>query len=107
MKPESDAGDDEMHKTPANKNVVQESRKRIIGKTWLTLQLMQGSTLTCHHQPKRHFAKIGNIIVTEEHESEAGLVGELIEFHGFTFRGLKCKSSVGYIDSLVAEWKRG
>ena len=96
-----------MKKTHTSKDGIQESRKCIAGKTWLMLQLMQGSTLTCHHQPKRHFAQIGNIIVTEEHESEAGLVGELIEFHGFTFRGLKCKSSVGYIDSLVAEWKRG
>ena len=96
-----------MHKTPANQNGIQESRKRIIGNTWLMLQLMQGSTLTCHHQPKRHFAKIGEIIVTEEHESEAGLVGELIDFHGFTFRDLSCKSSVGDIDSLTAErkWK--
>lgn len=94
-----------MGKTSTNQNGVQESRKRIIGKTWLTLQLMQGSTLTCCHQPKRHFAKIGNIIVTEEHESEAGLVGELIEFHGFTFKGLKCKSSVGDIDNLTTEWK--
>ena len=94
-----------MHKTPANQNGIQESRKRIIGKTWLMLQLMQGSTLTCHHQPKRHFAKIGNIIVTEEHESEAGLVGELIDFHGFTFRDLSCKSSVGDIGNLTVEWK--
>jgi len=69
-----------MKKTSTNQNGVQDSRERIIGKTWLTLQLMQGSTLTCHHQPKRHFAKIGKIIVTEEHESEAGLVGELIDF---------------------------
>lgn len=94
-----------MEKTSTNQNGVQESRKRIIGKTWLTLQLMQGSTLTCHHQPKRHFAKIGKIIVTEEHESEASLVGELIDLHGFTFRDLSCKSSVGGIDSLTAEWK--
>lgn len=94
-----------MEKTSTNQNGVQESRKRIIGKTWLTLQLMQGSTLTCHHQPKRHFAKIGKIIVTEEHESEVGLVGELIDFHDFTFRDLSCKSSVGDIDSLTAEWK--
>ena len=94
-----------MHNTPANQNGIQESRKRIIGNTWLMLQLMQGSTLTCHHQPKRHFAKIGKIIVTEEHESEAGLVGELIDFHGFTFRDLSCKSSIGGIGNLTVEWK--
>lgn len=64
-----------MKKTHTSKDGIQESRERIIGKTWLTLQLMQGSTLTCHHQPKRHFAKIGKIIVTEEHDSEAWLVG--------------------------------
>ena len=94
-----------MEKTSTNQNGVQESRKRIIGKTWLTLQLMQGSILTCHHQPKRHFAKIGKIIVTEEHESEAGLVGELIDFHDFTFRDLNCTSSVGDVDSLTTEWE--
>lgn len=94
-----------MKKTHHNKNGTQESRERIFGMTFLVTQLMQGSTLTCHHQPKRHFAQIGKIIVTEEHESEAGLVGELIEFHGFTFRDLSCKSSVGDIDSLTAEWK--
>ena len=94
-----------MENTSTNQNGVQECRERIIGKTWLTLQLMQGSTLTCHHQPKRHFAKIGKIIVTEEHESEAGLVGELIDFHGFTFRDLSCTSSVGDVDSLTTEWE--
>lgn len=94
-----------MEKTSTNQNGVQESRKRIIGKTWLMLQLMQGSTLTCHHQPKRHFAKIGKIVVTEEHESEAGLVGELIDFHDFTFRDLNCTSSVGDADILTAKWR--
>ena len=94
-----------MKKTHHNKNGTQESRERIFGMTFLVAQLMQGSTLTCHHQPKRHFAKIGKIIVTEEHESEASLVGELIDFHGFTFRDLSCKSLVGDIDSLTAEWK--
>lgn len=96
-----------MKKTHTSKDGIQESRKRIVGKTWLMLQLMQGSTLTCHHQPKRHFAQIGKIIVTEEHESEAGLVGELIDFHGFTFRDLSCKSSVGDIDNLTTECKWG
>ena len=81
-------------------------RNRVIaGKTWLVVQLMQGSTFVCHHHPRRHFAEIGGKTVTEEHSSEAGLCEELYKHHDLTFRMLSCQSSVENIDYLRVEWK--
>ena len=84
---------------------LDEARKMIAGKTWLVIQLMQGSTLTCHHSSRSHYAQINGTTVTEVHATEAGLVGELGEHHNFTFRGMKCLSSVGDMDYLKTEWK--
>lgn len=84
---------------------LDDARKLIAGKTWLVIQLMQGSTLTCHHSSRSHYAQINGKTVTEVHATEAGLVGELGEHHNFTFRGLKCLSSIGDMDYLKTEWK--
>lgn len=85
--------------------LLKESRQFIAGKTWLVIQLMQGSTLTCHHSSRSHYAQINGKTVTDVHATEAGLVGELGEHHNFTFRGLKCMSSIGDMNYLKTEWK--
>ena len=85
---------------------LSEVRMRVIaGKTWLVVQLMQGSSLVCRHYNGRHFAEISGKAVTEEHASEAALAEELSEHHDLTFRMLNCKSSVGDIEYLRTEWK--
>ena len=81
------------------------AREIIFGKTWLMLQLMQGATMVCHHYRGKHYAQVNNKTVTEIHPNEASLVGELAGYHGFTFRDLKCESSVDYVDYLKTEWK--
>ena len=85
--------------------LLKESRQFIAGKTWLVIQLMQGSTLTCHHSSRSHYAQINGKTVTDVHATEAGLVGELGEHHNFTFGGLKCMSSIGDMNYLKTEWK--
>lgn len=81
------------------------AREIIVGKTWLMLQLMQGSTMVCHHSRGKHYAQVGNKTITEIHPNEVSLVEELADYHGFTFRHLKCESSVGDMDYLKTEWK--
>ena len=82
-----------------------EARKRIVGKTWLIIQLMQGAVLTCHHSSKRHYALINGRAVTETHPNEAGLVSELAEYHDTSFRNMDCLSSEGDMDLLITEWR--
>ena len=84
---------------------LNEARQQIVGKTWLVIQLMQGSTLTCHHSSRSHYAQINGETVTDVHATEAGLVGDLCEHHNFTFRQLKCLSSIGDMNHLKTEWK--
>ena len=81
------------------------AREIIVGKTWLMLQLMQGATMVCHHSRGKHYAQINNKTITEIHPNEVSLVEELESYHGFTFRHLKCESSVGDMDYLKTEWK--
>ena len=81
------------------------AREIIVGMTWLKLQLMQGSTMVCHHSRGKHYAQINNKTITEIHPNEASLVEEFADYHCFTFRDLKCKSSVGDMDYLKTEWK--
>ena len=84
---------------------ITEARNRVIaGKTWLVVQLMQGSRLRCHHSPNNHFAEIGGKYVTETHQNEIALAEELSEHHDLTFRQLKCSSSEGDIKNLTTEW---
>ena len=84
---------------------LNDARQPIVGKTWLVIQLMQGSTLTCHHSSLSHYAQINGKTVTDVHATEAGLVGELGEHHNLTFRGLRCLSSIGDMNYLKTEWK--
>ena len=82
-----------------------DARRRLLGKTWLVVQLMQGSILTCHHSSRSHYAQIHGKTVTDVHATEADLAGELGKYHELTFRGLKCLSSVGDMGYLKVEWK--
>jgi len=81
------------------------AREIIVGNTWLKLQLMQGSTIVCHHYRGKHYAQVNNKTITEIHPNEASLVEEFADYHCFTFRDLKCESSIGDMDYLKTEWK--
>ena len=86
-------------------NFVTECRKFIVGKTWLKIQLMQGSILTCHHSPRRHFASIAVKRVTEVHAGEVGLAIEMIEIHNAPFYDMECTSSECDDINLKVEWR--
>ena len=86
-------------------NFVAECRKFIVGKTWLKIQLMQGSTLTCYHSKKSHFGSVAGKRVTDVHDSEAGLAMEMIEIHNTPFYDMQCMSSEGDDINLKVEWR--
>ena len=84
---------------------IQECRRYIVGKTWLKIQLMQGSSLICHHSKGRHFASIAGRVVTETHESEIGLAEEMLDIHNTPFYDMQCLSSDGDEHYLKTEWR--
>ena len=85
-------------------NFVAECRGLVVGKTWLKIQLMQGSILTCHHSPRSHFASVAGNRVTDIHGSEVGLAMEMIEIHNTPFYFMECTSSECDGVNLKTEW---
>ena len=86
-------------------NFIKECREFIVGETWLKIQLMQGSILTCYHSPRSHFASVSGKRVTDIHGSEAELAMEMIEMHNAPFYDMECTSSDGDEQYLKAEWR--
>jgi len=70
-------------------DTVSEARKIVVGKTWLNVLLMQGSELIVHSMKRKHYCTIGKNVVTDEHQSEAGLAFEMMEEHNIRFVDLK------------------